>query len=130
MPDFTIETTYRLPIFRQRSYSADAPAAACELAIADADWSDQKDDLDTSGPTYVTGVWIGADAADRGEALAIPPAFGDAAERLTAQVATLTALIKEPAQTMGLSATDFAKWLPRATAAIAEAEALLRALEG
>ena len=60
----------------------------------------------------------------------IPPAFGDAVGRLGGQVATWTALLKEPAQTLGLSATDFARWLSRATAAIAEAEALLQALEG
>jgi hypothetical protein len=130
MPVFTIETTYRLPVFRQRSYTAASPTAACELAIADADWSDQRDDLETSGPTYVTGVWQGADAAYRGEAVAIPPAFGDATARLSQQVETLLAILGEPAQTMGLSATDFAGWLPHAKAAIAEAEALLRALEG
>jgi hypothetical protein len=129
MPVFTIETTYRLPIYRQRTYTADAVEAACDLAIADADWSDRKEDFETSGPTYVTGVWQGAEAAYRGEAVAIPPAVGDASDRLSRQVETLLAILKEPAQPMGLSATDFVRWLPRAKAAIAETEALLPALE-
>lgn len=130
MPVFTIETTYRLPVFRQRTHTADSLDAACDQAIADADWSDQKDDLDTSGPTYVTGVWKGADAAYRGEALEVPPPFGDSSARLVQQVETLLAILKEPARTIGLSATDFAGWLPRAKEAIAQTEALLLNLEG
>jgi hypothetical protein len=59
MPKFTIETTYRLPIFRQRCYEAETLEAACRLAIEDEDWSDQKEDCETSGETYVTGVWAG-----------------------------------------------------------------------
>lgn len=130
MPVFTIETTYRLPVFHQRTYTADSLEAACDQAIADTDWSDQKDDLDTSGPTFVTGVWRGADAAYRGEAFAIPPAIGDVSDRLSRQVKTLLAILKEPAQPMGLSATDFTGWLPRAMAAIVETEALLLNLGG
>ena len=130
MPVFTIETTYRLPVFRQRTYTADSLDAACDQAIADADWSDQKEDFETSGPTYVTGAWKGADAAYKGEVFAIPRAFRRASDRLSWQVETLLAVLKEPAQTMGLSATDFAGWLPRAKAAIAETEALLLDLEG
>lgn len=130
MPVFTIETTYRLPVFRRRTYMAQSLDAACGQAVADEDWSDQKDDLDTSGPTHVTGAWIGADAAYRGEAVAIPPAFGDLNARLSRQVETLLAILKESAQPMGLSTTDFAGWLLRAQIAIAETEALLADMEG
>ena len=35
MPDYTIEVAYHLPVYRQRSYSADTPAQACRLAIED-----------------------------------------------------------------------------------------------
>ena len=33
MPIFTIETTYLLPVYRQRSYEAETLYAACALAI-------------------------------------------------------------------------------------------------
>jgi hypothetical protein len=49
MPKFTIETTYSLPIFRQRCYEAETLEAACRLAIEDQDWSDHKEDYETSG---------------------------------------------------------------------------------
>ena len=35
MPDFTIETTYHLPVFRRRTYAADTLDAACSAAIDD-----------------------------------------------------------------------------------------------
>ena len=41
MPVFTIETTYRLPVDRQRSYEAETLDAACALAIADEGWDDE-----------------------------------------------------------------------------------------
>ena len=69
MPTFTIETTYHLPIFRHGTYQADTPDEACRLAIEDDDWSDEKSDWDSSGETYVSGVWQGADSAYRGPAL-------------------------------------------------------------
>jgi hypothetical protein len=37
MPIFTIETTYRLPVYRQRSYEADSLAEACRFAVEDDD---------------------------------------------------------------------------------------------
>jgi hypothetical protein len=46
MPRFTIETTYRIPIYRQRAYEADTIEQACRLAIEDDDWSEQKEDYD------------------------------------------------------------------------------------
>ena len=44
MPRFTIETTYRLPVYRQRSYEAETLQEACRLAVEDDDWSEQKED--------------------------------------------------------------------------------------
>ncbi len=35
MPVFTIETAYRLPVYRQRCYEAETLETACVLAIAD-----------------------------------------------------------------------------------------------
>jgi len=77
MPIFTIETTYRLPVYRQRSYEAETLDAACALAIADEGWDDEKSDVETSGDTYVTGAWDGRDAAYRGRALIVPSQFGE-----------------------------------------------------
>lgn len=57
MPIFTIEATYRIPIYRQRRYESDALAEACRLAIEDDDWEGQKEDCETAGETYVTGIW-------------------------------------------------------------------------
>lgn len=41
MTIFTIETTYHLPVYRQRSYEADSLEAA-DLALADKGWDDEK----------------------------------------------------------------------------------------
>ena len=38
MTTFTVESTYRIPIYRQRSYHADRLAEACRLAVEDDDW--------------------------------------------------------------------------------------------
>ena len=59
MPRFTIESTNRIPVYRQRTYEADTVEQACRLAIEDDDWSDQKEDYESSGETYVTGRLAG-----------------------------------------------------------------------
>ncbi|UQE03893.1 hypothetical protein [Bradyrhizobium japonicum] len=51
MPNFTIETTYRLPIYRQRTYDAETLDQACDLAIADEGWDDNKSNVESSGVT-------------------------------------------------------------------------------
>ena len=77
MPVFTIETTYRLPIYRHRTYAAATLEEACRLAIADDDWWNQKHDYDNSGPTCVSGAWLGEDAVYDGPALPVPSEFGE-----------------------------------------------------
>ena len=57
MKTYTIETTYRVPNYRQRTHSADTVEDACRLAIADEDWTGALPDLETAGETYVTGAW-------------------------------------------------------------------------
>lgn len=69
MPDYTIETTYHLPVFRHRTYSAETCDAACRAAIEDNDWDDARHDYETAGETHVTGIWQGADAAYRAPAI-------------------------------------------------------------
>jgi hypothetical protein len=56
MPFFTIEATYRIPVYRQRTYEAETVEQACRLAVEDDDWSDQKEDFESSGETYITGA--------------------------------------------------------------------------
>lgn len=81
MSDYTVETTYHLPVFRQRSYSADTPAQACRLAIEDDGWEDAREDVDTSGETHVTGIWEGADAAYSGQEIPVPSHFSETVQR-------------------------------------------------
>jgi hypothetical protein len=75
VPIFTIETTYRIPVYRHRTYEADTLDQACRIAVSDDDWSDGKKDYESAGETAVTGVWEGADAAYRAPALPIPEEY-------------------------------------------------------
>lgn len=81
MPDYTVEVAYHLPVYRQRSYSAETPAQACRFAIEDDGWEDAKEDVDTSGETHVTGIWEGADAAYSGREIPVPSHFTETVQR-------------------------------------------------
>lgn len=124
MPAFTIETTYRLPVYRQRSYQAETLEAACALAIADEGWDDEKSDVETSGDTYVTGVWEGRDAAYRGKALAIPSQFDEQLQRKAGHFEVLLGLLKLFARAADADPPD-ASWRQRLDTAILKAEAIL-----
>ena len=125
MPVFTIETTYRLPVYRQRSYEAETLDAACALAIADEGWDDEKSDVETSGDTYVTGAWDGRDAAYRGRALSIPSQFGEQVQRRADHFEVLLGLLKVFAHAPDAESADDPFWRQRLDAAIAKAEAIL-----
>jgi hypothetical protein len=75
MPSFTIETTYRLPVFRQRTYEAPTLNEACRRALDDHDWTGQQEDHECAGASYITGAWPGVDTAYRGPALAVPASY-------------------------------------------------------
>jgi hypothetical protein len=122
MPTFTIETTYRLPVFRQHSYEAETLEAACRLATEDDDWSNQKEDHETSGETYVTGAWAGDVLPYNTPCLKVPAHFGETVQRKAEMFDSLLELLQEPARPMGLSHHDFQRWLPRAQATIATAK--------
>jgi hypothetical protein len=77
VPSFTIESTYRLPIFRHRTYQAATAEDACRLAVQDNDWEGQKEDYENSGATYLTGIWPGVDSAYAAPSLALPPGFAE-----------------------------------------------------
>ena len=118
MPRFTIETTYRLPVYRQRSYEAETLEEACRLAVIDDDWSEQKEDYESSGETYVTGAWPGED--NRIAALPLPSQFGEMLQRKADHCETLLGILKVLAH-----APEAPFWRERADAAIAKAEAIL-----
>jgi hypothetical protein len=125
MPTYTVETTYRVPVYRQRTYHAATPAEACRQAIEDDDWSNDKLDYEAAGETYVTGIWLGADAAYSGETVPVPSHFYETIQRKAAHFEVLFGLLKiVVADQVAQRQTD-AYWLARATAAIAKAEAII-----
>lgn len=125
MPTYTVETTYRVPVYRQRTYHAATPAEACRQAIEDDDWSNDKLDYEAAGETYVTGIWIGVDAAYSGEAVLVPSHFDETIQRKAAHFEVLFGLLKIViADEVAQRRTD-AYWLARASAAVAKAEAIL-----
>lgn len=81
MPIFIIETTFRLPVYRRRRYEADTLAQACRLAIEDENWSQQKEDVDGSGDTYVTGIWPEHTDPYDVPTLAVPSEFDESVQR-------------------------------------------------
>jgi hypothetical protein len=115
MQAYTIETTYRLPIYRHRTYVAVTFEEACHLAVEDQDWRFERRDYDCAGHTYVSGAWFGRDVAYRQAQLRIPSQFDEAVQRKADHYAALLDLLKTCA-----SAHDAA-----ARAAIAKAEAIL-----
>ena len=125
MPMFTIETAYRLPAYRTRTYEADTPELACRLAIEDDDRDGDAIAYESAGETYVTGIWIGADAAYSGETVPIPSHFDETVQRKAAHFEVLFGLLKiVVADEVAQRRTD-AYWLARANAAIAKAEAII-----
>jgi hypothetical protein len=125
MPAFTIETTYRLPVFRQHNYDADTVEQACALAIDDDEWSDAKRDYDSSGATFVSGIWEGRDAAYSGAMLPIPAHYDEGNGRKVAHFEVLLGILKVFTNAGGENAPDLSDWLPKAEAAIAKGEAIL-----
>lgn len=124
MNRFVIETTYHLPVYRQRRYVTASIEEACRLAVADEGWDDEETDIDTSGETFVTGIWEDAEHAYEGKARMIPHEFQETIQRKADLYDRLVALLREPAQPMGLSQSAFERWLPKATAALAVADAI------
>ncbi|WP_256754839.1 hypothetical protein [Mesorhizobium sp. Mes31] len=130
MPQFTIETTYHLPVFRHSIYSADTPEAACRLAFEDNDWSGQREDHESSGESHVTGIWQGADAAYRGQANSVPAHFGEAVQRKAAQFELMLGLLKIIVGDAKARRPTPPGWLGKAEWAIARGEAILMGTSG
>lgn len=130
MPQFTIETTYRLPVFRHRTYVADTPEAACRLAVEDDDWSAQKEDPESAGETYVSGVWDGPDAAYRGAAFPVPAHFEETVQRKATHLEILLGLLKIFVSNARAGQPASKEWLSRADWAVGRAEAILAGARG
>ncbi|MCA1868293.1 hypothetical protein HW571_21695 [Agrobacterium genomosp. 3] len=125
MPAYKIETTYHLPVYRQRSYEADTLEEACRAAVADKGWEDGEEDVDTSGETYVSGIWDGANASYAGASIPVPSQFDDVTQRRARHFEILLGLLKillHGAHTAQPSSPD---WLARSAWAIARGEAIL-----
>ncbi|HWO94217.1 MAG TPA: hypothetical protein VNL92_05590 [Dehalococcoidia bacterium] len=125
MPAYTVETTYRVPVYRHRTYHAATPAEACRQAIEDDDWSDEKLDYEAAGETYVTGIWLGADAAYSGETVPVPSHFDETVQRKAAHFEVLFGLLKMVVADQVAQRRTDAYWLARGNAAVAKAEAIL-----
>lgn len=130
MPEFTVETTYHLPVYRQRTYTAETPEAACRLAIEDMDWSQHKEDCESSGETFVTGIWQGADAAYRGPALPVAPQFGETPQRKARHFEVLLGLLKILLADSEAGRTTAHEWIGKAKWAVQIAEAILDGARG
>jgi len=105
MPVYVIETTYHLPVYRQRLYEEGSRGAA-------------------SGETYGAGIWEGAERAYQGTALPIPASFHETVQYEAELFNELRALVREPVRPMGLSREEFERWLPKALATIEKADAI------
>lgn len=125
MPDYTIETTYRLPVFRHRTYRAETCDAACRAAIDDDDWDDARHDYETAGETHVTGIWQGADAAYRAPAIAVPAEFRQTVQRQAAHFEILLGVLKIILADIRSNRPTTSDWIAKASWAAARAEAIL-----
>ncbi|MES0137552.1 hypothetical protein NKJ88_21740 [Mesorhizobium sp. M0016] len=123
MPQFTIETTYHLPVFRHSTYSACTPEAACRPSRTMT--GPVREDYESSGESHVTGIWQGADAAYRGQANSVPPHFGAAVQRKAAQFELMLGLLKILVGDAKARRPTPPGWLGKAEWAIARGEAIL-----
>ncbi|QBJ16730.1 hypothetical protein EYD00_25125 (plasmid) [Agrobacterium sp. 33MFTa1.1] len=125
MPDFTIETTYHLSVFRHRTYAADTPEAACRAAIDDDSWDIAAMDFDSSGPVHITGIWDSKLAAYGGPPLQIPQQFDEPVQRRARHFEILLGLLKMLLDDISSARPPLPDWLARSAWAIARGEAIL-----
>lgn len=125
MPRFTIETTYRIPYYRQHTYEAATFAQACRLAIDDEDWEDELPDYECVGPTYVTGIWKGGNSAYEGEEIDVPSHFDETAHRMISHFHELLEQLAHIARPTSLPTAEFDRWLTQARTAVEKARAII-----
>lgn len=109
MPKFTIETTYDLPVYRQVTYDAPDAETALAMAMADDDWSGQKEDIESGHDTRLTGAWVGEEAY-RGDHVTIPAELGSsnilAETALRQSYAAIESLLEQIGQMRGMFADE------------------------
>ncbi|MHC2568079.1 hypothetical protein [Rhizobium leguminosarum] len=125
MPDFTIETTYHLPVFRHRTYEADTLVEACRAAIEDDSWDIAEKDVDSSGAIHITGIWDGAHTAYAGPPVQIPPQFDEPVQRRARHFEILLGLLKILFDDVRAARSPSLDWFDRSAWAIARGEAIL-----
>lgn len=125
MPDYTIETTDHLPVFRRRTYHAASVAEACRMAIEDEEWTDGKFDHDSAGETYVTGIWNGIDAAYSSPAIPVPSHFEETIQRKATHFELLLGLLKMMVADAVARRASPEGWIERAAWAVGCGEAIL-----
>ncbi|CDZ46509.1 hypothetical protein [Neorhizobium galegae] len=125
MPDFTIETTYHLPVFRHRTYEADTLDEACRAAIQDDSWDIAEKDFDSSGPIHITGIWDGAHVAYAGSPIQIPQQFDEPVQRRARHFEILLGLLKILFDDVRAARPPSLDWLDRSVWAIVRGEAIL-----
>ncbi|MGO7335722.1 hypothetical protein [Rhizobium leguminosarum] len=125
MPDFTIETTYHLPVFRRRTYEAGTLDEACRAAIEDDSWDIAEKDFDSSGAIHITGIWDGAHAAYAGPPIQIPQQFDEPVQRRARHFEILLGLLKILFDDIRAARPPSLDWLARSAWAIARGEAIL-----
>ncbi|MER8662117.1 hypothetical protein NKH34_13350 [Mesorhizobium sp. M1148] len=99
--------------------------SACRLAIEDNDWSGQKEDYESSGETHVTGIWEGASAAYRGQAIPVPAHFEEEVQR-KAQFGLMLGMLKIIVGDAKARRPPPPGWLGKAEWAIARGEAIVK----
>ncbi|MBY5523546.1 hypothetical protein HFO60_27345 [Rhizobium leguminosarum] len=125
MPDFIIETTYHLPVFRRRTYEAGTLDEACRAAIDDDSWDIAEEDFDSSGAIHITGIWDGAHAAYAGPPIQIPQLFDEPVQRRARHFEILLGLLKILFDDVRAARPPSFDWLDRSVWAIARGEAIL-----
>ncbi|MBX4870204.1 hypothetical protein HJA85_25030 [Rhizobium bangladeshense] len=125
MPDFTIETTYHLPIFRHRTYAAETLGAACRAAIEDDNWDIAEKDYDSAGEVHVTGVWEGTHGAHTSPSVLVPAQFDEAVQRRARHFEILLGLLKIFFDDAHAARPPSLDWLARSAWEIAPGEAIL-----
>jgi hypothetical protein len=117
MPRYCVETSFHLPTYHHTVVEADSPEDACRLALENDDWSDAKQDPESAGETYVSGIWIGT-APYEGESVEVPTEFEEGVtRRATHYLETLMLLVEA-------SYGTFESWRPRVSIAIQKARAI------
>ncbi|CDZ56604.1 hypothetical protein [Neorhizobium galegae] len=125
MPDFTIETTYLLPIFRHRTFAAETLEAACRAAIEDDNWDIAEKDYESPGEVHVTGVWDGTHSAYTGPSMPVPPQFDEAVQRRARHFEILLGLLKIFFDDAHAARPPSPDWLTRSAWEIARGQAIL-----